>query len=195
MTILAVDLASRMSAVILLDPVPTAGSLHGEVIDQFDSWSSPALAFAAEIARCAAQADVDWVVIEDVPYGISSQKMTKPVTRLQGVLISKLANVNMLERTVFLDPARWQRELDIYGKEGKKRAHHLATSFDYHAPDTLELHRPDWDDDRLTGRQKSSIKADLRKLQTDYDDAFLIAKWTAMQTDLRAVQGVQEPSI
>lgn len=181
-TILAVDLASRLSA----------GFMRGvRTTYEFDSWESTPIAFAEEIAGAASLADL--IVIEDVPYGISNQKMVKPVLRLQGIIIAELARESALERTVFLNPSTWQRALGVFGKD-KGGTHDLAVSLGYTSRDYVDVYGASLDG--LKGKERSKVRAQLKKLSTDYDDAFLIEHWARKNyAGIRDLVGVQEPSI
>lgn len=190
--VLGVDLAARNSAAIVLRD----GGLisHGEVLDDIDSLRLPPLGFIYGLVDLARRHDVELIAVEDVPYGISSQAMVKPVLRLQGALIMALATEHLLERTVFVNPATWQRAVGVYGK-AKAGARDLAASFGYTPPDLLSgVHAADLA--ALHGAERSKRRAQLKKAMTDYDDAFLLTYWAALHVDdIRRISGVQEPSI
>jgi len=181
-TILAIDLASRLSA----------GFMRGEKTTyEFDSWEKSPIKFAQEIAAAAALADL--IVIEDVPYGISNQKMVKPVLRMQGIIMAELAYAGALGRTVFLNPSTWQRALGVFGKD-KGGTHDLAVSLGYTSLDYVEKYAKSLEG--LKGKDRSRVRAQLKKLSTDYDDAFLIEHWARKNfIGIRYITGVQEPSI
>lgn len=189
--VLGVDLAARNSAAIVLRD----GGLvsHGEVLDDLDSLRLPPLGFALGITQLGLKHDVELIVVEDVPYGISSQAMVKPVLRLQGAIILALAQEQLLTRTVFVNPATWQRAVGVYGK-AKDGARALAASFGYTPPDLLTTHARDLAE--VNGKERSKRRAQLKKAMTDYDDAFLLAYWAGLHLhDIRDISGVQEPLI
>lgn len=166
---LAVDLAAKFSAGIVMDD-------SREVHLQFDSWGRSPSELANLITETAQVFDVDVIVIEDLPYGISKQFMTKPVTRLQGRIQHALHGAGLLERTGFLAPATWQRAYEGVWKGGPKGAAAAATALGYAPPDLLEVHAQDIP---AKGPERTKIRALLRKATTDYVDAYLIADWTA----------------
>ena len=100
MIVLTVDLASKFSA----------ACVRGEagVLREFDSSGKTAFQFALELAKAAEEFQPDLILIEDVPYGISSQAMVKPVLRLQGILL--LALHRFMDKILFVNPSTWQKE-------------------------------------------------------------------------------------
>lgn len=186
--VLTVDFAARFSAGMVM-------SGTGEVLHEFDSWGKPPIAFVCEIARVALDFNVDRIIIEDVPYGISRQAMIKPVLRLQGILIHELATHNLLTATLFVNPATWQRTFE--GVYGGKAAGALAAaaSLGYAPPDMLVRHANSIPE---KGAERSKMREQLKKATTDYTDAYLMCVWALTFpsiTDMRNISGVQEPSI
>jgi hypothetical protein len=168
--ILTLDWAAKFTAGMVRDH-------SGLVQHQFDSWGKDIFEFSEEVATIAAEFDVVRVVIEDVPYGIKSQFMVKPVLRAQGVLMDELNRVDMLERSFFLPPAEWQRFFGIF-KGGPKAAEEKARELGYtsaYRPDLLIDYAGDIPE---KGPARSKVRAQLKKAMTDYDDAFLIGQWT-----------------
>lgn len=175
--ILTVDLAARFSAAMLRDR-------DGEVHHQFDSIGKTHFGFASEVGRLGRDPDVELVVIEDVPYGISSQAQVKPVLRYQGVMMSVLHPV--LEKVAFLAPATWmamfpgvqrapkgltKSQADAYRIE-QARIH--AAEHGYEPPDLVQLYI----DKQPEG--KKILKKDtapLEKAMTDYVSAFLMSEF------------------
>lgn len=173
----SVDLAAKFSAVVLRD-------LGGEVLDQFDSRDQSHFEFAARIARVARRDDCQLTLIEDVPYGITSQAMVKPVLTLHGVLMAYLHPV--LENVLWVDPSRWMRDFPgvqrapkgLTKSESDKARIEAARQ---HAEDRGYL-PPD-----LVGEYIASLPEGTRilkkhtnpleKSQTDYVSAFLISEW------------------
>lgn len=187
-TVLSVDFAARFSAGVVMDAA-------GVVLHEFDSWAKAPLAFVREVAEVALAHNVDRIIIEDVPYGISRQAMIKPVLRLQGMLIHELAHHNLLTATLFVNPATWQRTFEgVYGGKASG-ALAAAQKLGYNPPDMLERHADTIPD---SGPTRSKMREQLKKATTDYTDAFLMCKWAHTfdsLIDMRAVSGVQEPAI
>lgn len=195
-----VDLASRFSAGQLR-------GIDGEVLDQFDSRGKTPFAFAAEIARNARRDDCELTLIEDLPYGISSQAQTKPVTRFQGVIMAYSHPV--LDNVLWLNPSTWmgmfpgvQRAPKGMSKSaGDKHRIEVARAYaeerGYAPPDLVAEYAAS-----LPEGTKVLVKhtAPLAKSMTDYVSAFLIGEWalTHFRVGGRSafdnIQGVQ-PSI
>jgi hypothetical protein len=186
--VLTVDLAARFSACAVVDN-------KGEVVEEFDSWGKTAFAFVDEIIDTAARHEVDILIFEDVPYGLSKQFMIKPVLRLQGIIIHALGMANLIEKTVFLNPATWQRSFE--GVFGGKAAGALAAAqvFGYNPPDMLIVHA---DEVPEKGKDRAKVRAQLKKASTDYVDAFLMGRWAIEFSSIEEMlqkSGVQEVSI
>lgn len=165
--ILSVDLAARFSAGIVM-------SRDFEVHFQFDTWGRSQRETSLLIADSARLFDVEYVVIEDVPYGISKQFMTKPVTRLHGRIQNDLEDAGFKDRSYFLAPATWQRTFDGVWKGGTSGAAAAAASFGYTPPNMLEIHAHEIPE---RGTERTKIRTLLRKSMTDYVDAYLISRW------------------
>lgn len=188
--ILAVDLAARFSAGIVLDD-------DREVRLQFDSWRRDAFGTSEMVAELARVFDPDVIVIEDVPYGISQQFMIKPVLRHQGILIAALWRCGFAERTVFVAPATWQRAMGVFPprksteKQKVALAAEAALGLGYTPPDLFETHAREIP---AKGPERTKIRTLLHKATTDYVDAYLIARWADVmlaEGPLTDVQGVQ----
>ena len=195
---MTVDLASKFSAVIVRD---RGGKIHC----QFDSSGMSAFSFAMKIARTGAEFNVQFYVIEDVPYGIASQAMTKPVTRLQGVLLLALHRV--LDNVVFLNPSTWQKrypgvstapkelsktEKDKYRIEAAKQH---AARLGYSAPDLVAQYIASLPEGTKVLKKNTNP---LEKSQTDYVSAWLISDWVFSfdsYDEIRTLVGVQPPMI
>lgn len=164
---------------------------RGEVASQFDSWGKSSFRLAALIVSHGS--DADWIVLEDVPFGINSQAQIKPVLRLQGVLIHALGAAGLLEKTIFLGPSYWQRTFEGVWRGGKDGAEAAARQRGYDlAPDMLTLHADDIPP--IGDKRRAKVRADLRKATTDYYDAYLIARWglaNARLGPLTAAAGAQ----
>jgi len=167
MKVMTVDLAARFSAAAVMET-------PGKVLHEFDSWGKSSFAFVEEIIAAAIKYEVDILVFEDVPYGLSKQFMIKPVLRLQGVIIYALGLSGLIEKTVFLNPATWQRTFE--GVYGKKAAGALAGAavFGYTPPDMLALHASEVPE---KGKERAKVRAQLKKASTDYVDSFLMGKF------------------
>lgn len=182
---LTLDLAAKYSAATVLD-------LSGQVKYQFDSFKKSAIDFAEEVADTAAEFEVSHVLIEDVPYGIRGQAQVKPVLRLQGVLIKALADVDYLERSRFVDPSRWQRCTDPrfegVWRGGVEGAATAAQRFGYSPPDLLEIHANEIPD---KGPERTKARNILKKLNSDYNDAFLIGQWSLLIEETTLLEHTQ----
>lgn len=190
--ILTVDLAAKFSAVVARDR-------GGKVHHQFDSMNKSPFAFAAEVGAFARRSDVELVAIEDVPYGISSQAMVKPVLRLQGIMIAVLHPV--LEKTLFIAPATWMRDYPGVQRAPKgltksqadkyriEQANIHAANCGYTPPDLVQQYI-----DSLPEGTKVLKKhtAPLEKSMTDYVSAFLMNDFASKRTEeeFRGLQGV-----
>jgi hypothetical protein len=191
---LVLDWAAKFSAGMVMDR-------SGSVQHQFDSWRKPNLEFCEEVASIAADYEVSWVVVEDVPHGIKSLRQTKPVVRTQGVLADELSRVDKLEVTRFLQPAIWQRHFGLF-RQGWKAARIKANELGYQTPDLISLYGEDIPnippkdlDPALRAplmKERGSVMSDLRKAMTDYDDSFLIGRWTLEQTEDSLLDATQE---
>jgi hypothetical protein len=188
MRVQTIDLAARFSAANVMDP-------DGTVLHEFDSWNKTAFAFVDEIIDAAVKYDVDILVFEDVPYGLSKQFMIKPVLRLQGIIIHALGMANLIEKTVFLNPSTWQRSFEgVFGGKAAGAAA-AATGFGYTAPNMLEIHA---DEIPAKGKERSKMREQLKKASTDYVDAYLMSKWSidfTSRDEMLEKSGVQAISI
>jgi hypothetical protein len=188
-----VDLASKQSAVLLRD----RGT--GEVHDQFDSIGLSSFDLARRVGVNARRKDVELTVIEDVPYGISSQAQVKPVLRLQGIFIAVLHPA--LDRTLFLDPSRWMSMFPGVQRAPKGLT---KTEADKARIEAARLHALErgYEPPNLVQRYIDSLPAGtkvlkkhtapLEKSMTDYVSAFLMSEFirSMSEEDFRALQGV-----
>lgn len=177
-TILSVDLAAKLSAVVQRGP-------SGEVLAQFDSRDKPALTFCAEVARIASESDL--TVVEDVPYGVSSQAMVKPVLRLQGALIGYLIALKAAERTVFMSPSVWMKEFPgtMHAPRGlnksaadkyriEQAAEHARVA-GYEPPDLVAAYVDSLPEGTRILKKNTNV---LEKNMTDYISAFLMSEFS-----------------
>lgn len=192
--ILSVDLASRFSAVVVM-------SRDLKVHTEFDSWGKTVFEFVDEVVDTATDYDVEFIILEDVPFGISSQAQVKSPFRLQGMLMKALGQEELLERTVFLSPSTWQRHFPGVWKGGAEGARVAASALGYTAPDMLSIHSdevPPTGQGPEVAKMRSKIRAQLKKASTDYVDAFLIGAWASGYESLEelvSAKGVQLPFI
>lgn len=195
-----VDLAARFSAVVLRDE-------SGEVRAQYDSRDKSAFAFAGQIARTALDPECEFTVCEDVPYGISSQAMVKPVTRLQGVIM--MASWKTIDRLYFMAPTTWMPKFPgvqsvpaTIGKGWTKsqkdkwrvaKAAEYAQALGYEAPDLLAQ----WIAEHPDVKPLKKNTGDLDKSRTDYVSAFLMSEFLQAyhEQDLPGIQGIQVANI
>ena len=196
--LLSVDLAAKLSAVV-------QRGAGGEVLHQFDSRNKSALAFCKEVAEAATHSDI--VVVEDVPYGVSSQAMVKPVLRLQGALIAYCIARGVADRLVFMSPSVWMKDYpgvqlapkgyskaaaDAYRIE---QARMYAEQLGYTPPDLVA----DWEQHcAVVG--KKVLKKDtnvLAKSMTDYVSAWLMSEFARPLTrdEMLAIPGVSTASL
>lgn len=180
--ILSVDLAAKLSAVV-------KRGHGGEVLAQFDSRNKNPLAFCAEVAKAAV--DSDLVIVEDVPYGVSSQAMVKPVLRLQGALIAFLSAHEAASKTLFMSPSVWMAEFP--GVQHAPRGLNKSAADKYRI-EQAALHAKDagYEPPDLVAEYVSSLPEGARVLKkntnileknmTDYVSAFLMSEFTRMKT-------------
>lgn len=198
MTVLSVDLASKFSAACTV-------AESGQVDWEANSHDHSSLGWVYQLGKAAGQQQPDLILVEDVPYGISNQSMVKPVLRLQGMLIAELAMQNVLERTLFVNPAAWQRHYPgvarapkgLSTNESKKfreeAARVAAQELGYEPPQLAEEYKL-----RRMAEDRRPLAKDIKvfeKQETDHIDAYLMARWAYTHKPLggiRAVSGVQE---
>lgn len=188
MKVMTIDLAARFSAANVMNSA-------GETLHEFDSWGKTTFQFVDEVISNAVTFDVDIIVFEDVPYGLSKQFMIKPVLRLQGIFIYALGQHGLIDKTVFLNPATWQRTFE--GVYGKKAAGALAAAqaLGYNPPDLLEIHAAEIP---AKGTEHTKMRAQLKKASTDYVDAFLMSRWAltySSRDEMLTKSGIQAISI
>lgn len=192
--LVTVDLAAKYSAVMVRDS-------GGKVREQWDSNGLSAFKFAAKLGTTVKHWRPNLIVIEDVPYGISSQAQVKPVLRLQGILIAVLHD--WIGIVVFLNPSTWQGMFPGVGRaptgmKGKaaddyriEAARQHAERLGYTAPDLVAQYI----DSLPEGARALKKHTDpLAKIRTDYVDAYLISEWArslGSYDTVRTAKGVQ----
>lgn len=191
--ILTVDLAARFSAAMLRDRE------GGEIHHQFDSLDKSHFDFAAEVAQVGRRDDVSLIVFEDVPYGISSQAMVKPVLKYQGIMMAVLHPV--LDRVTFLAPATWMKMFPGVQRAPKgltktqadasriAAAAEHAQRLGYTPPDLVQAYI-DAQPEGTKILKKNTNK--YEKAATDYVSAFLMSEYvrSISEEDFRNTQGV-----
>lgn len=191
---LTVDLASKLSAAVLRDE-----SL--QVRWQGDSMNMSAFEWVERLQKVADKAKPLHILVEDVPYGVSSQAMTKPVTRLQGALMLALKDHNFF----FVNPSTWMKDYEGVARAPKgltkaeslryrdEKAKEHATRLGYTPPNLVQQYI-----DSLPEGTKVLKKntAPYAKSMTDYTMAFLINDWLVRHKDeYTTLTGVQPPLI
>lgn len=197
MSLLSVDFAAKFSAASV---VTESGEVHWEA----NSHDLTSLEWCQLLVQTALEYHVDLALIEDVPYGISNQAMVKPVLRLQGVLIAGMARFGQLDRTLFVNPATWQRlypgvaraPKGLTKTEGRKyrenAARVAAAELGYSPPSLAEDYR---EAVKAVGKRPLKKHTDeYEKQETDHIDAYLMARWAYTiwpLKDIRSISGVQ----
>lgn len=186
MIVLTVDLASKFSACNVSD--------GGGVLCEFDSAGLSAFEFAKKIRDAAVKFNVDLILIEDVPYGISSQAMVKPVLRLQGVVITVLHL--HLHKILFVNPSTWQKAYPGVATAPKGTPKNQRDFVRSEAARLAALERGYTPPD-LVARYVASLPEGTRVLKkhtnplvksmTDYVDAFLMNDWAQRLGSFEAV--------
>lgn len=173
MRVLAIDLAAKFSAGVVTE--------QGKVLFEFDSWGRSQLDFSSYIAEVALEYDVDMVMVEDLPYGLSKQFQTKPATRLQGIVIRAMYDQGLLSKTLFVNPIEWQKKFKV-NKGGGSTPREVAERLGYTQRLPIEMYA-----DQIPplgkehSKQRAKVRAQLKKASEDYDDAFLIAVWSELE--------------
>lgn len=181
------DLAAKFSAMMVTE---RSGGVPA-VITEDDSLNHSSFEVVARIKELAA--DCDLVVIEDVPYGISSQAQVKPVLRLQGMVIGALAD--KLTQVVFVNPSTWQKHYPgvSRGPSGDRveAARQHAAHLNYSPPDLVQRYVDSLPEGTKVLKKHTNP---LAKVMTDYIDAYLMADWAHQYEDINALleeSGVQ----
>lgn len=183
MLILTVDLAAKFSAAMVTDK-------DGKVHFEFDSLGLSAFLFASKLKDAIVQFKVGFIIIEDVPYGISSQAMVKPVLRTQGIIIREL--MEYLDKIYFVNPSTWQKEYRgvARGKPAERveAAELHATRLGYTAPDLVGEYIKSLPEGTRVLKKNTNP---LEKVRTDYVDARLMGDWSHNRNGDFNISGVQ----
>jgi hypothetical protein len=168
---LSVDLAAKYSAACVLDE---NGKVHWE--GNSGEWAS--VGWAKVLVGIAQIFKVDLIIVEDVPYGISSQKMVKDILRLQGMLIAELWREACLEKTLWVNPSTWQKRYPGVSRgkpeERIEAARAAAAQLDYYAPNLVQKYLDTVPEGK---RPLQKFIKPLEKQMTDHIDAFLMGNW------------------
>lgn len=191
---LTVDLASKMSAAILRDETL-------QVRWQGDSLGLTAFEWVRRLQKVADTAKPEHILVEDVPYGVSSQAMTKPVTRLQGALMLALED----HEFYFINPSTWMKDYDGVARAPKgltkteslkyrdQKAREHAERLGYTPPDLVQQYIDSQPEGTKILKKNTAPYA---KSTTDYVMAFLINDWLVRHKDeYTTLVGVQPPLI
>jgi len=191
---LTVDLASKFSAAVLRDG-------EGQVRWQGDSSGLTAFEWVERLQRVVKTAKPEHILVEDVPYGVSSQAMTKPVTRLQGALMLALKD----HEFYFVNPSTWMKDYEGVARAPKglskseslkyrdAKAKEHAERLGYSPPDLVQQYVESLPEGTKVLKKNT---AHLEKSMTDYVMAFLINDWLVRHKDeYTTLTGVQPPLI
>lgn len=166
--VVAVDLASKFSAVVSLDQV-------GSVMSQWDSAGMNHREFARKLwdtqqEAAAACGELPVVVVEDLPQHVPSSLVTKSVAQLQGRIVQQFEETVLVD-LYFVPPAFWEQGMGVWRKP-LCDWELLAEKLGYRPPDLLGARG------LVPGvRGQSGAVKDAVKQQSDYVAAFLIGVW------------------
>lgn len=169
MSIIAVDLAAKFSAVCRMD-------WQGNVRDEFDSWGRDETQFVDMITAPWIHPDPPYaLVIEDLPHAVRYMQITKNVCRLQGRIIERMNYYGAGEHVLFVPPYEWRKTYPgLETGTGAEAVVPVAGRLGYTLPDLSH---------RIL---RAGDRATAKKVATDYCAAFLIARWVLEQ---RAIHG------
>lgn len=180
---MTVDLAAKFSAVVVREE-------GGEVHSQFDSLDKSSFEFVTEILENIVAHDPQYVIVEDVPYGISGQGQVKNILRLQGILIHALRD--HLDKVLFVTPSTWQNTYRgvARGKpdERVEAARLHALRLGYTPPDLVQEYTDSIPEGKRVLKKHTNP---LAKVMTDYIDAFLMSEWAIERNHDFNISGVQ----
>lgn len=159
--ILAVDLAARYSAAVLMDDTAA-------VVWQADSWYKTETEFVANLTFpwTGLRIPPEAMIVEDLPHRLPFAALVKHVCRIQGRIIERMARLGVDQDVMFVPPAEWRKAYDGLGRgTGPDAVVGVAGRLGYQPPDLTP---------RCIARGDKAI---ARKVATDYCAAFLIARW------------------
>jgi len=189
---LSVDLASKFSAAVLRDE-------DGQVRWQGDSAGRSPVEWVNTLFEVCnrLRGHTLHILVEDVPYGVSSQAMTKPVTRLQGMLMLALQDFSFY----FVNPSTWMKDYEGVARapKGLSKAESLlyrdakalehAAQLGYNPPDLVQQYIDSLPEGTKVLKKNTNP---LEKSMTDYVMAFLINDWLVRhQDEYTTLTGVQ----
>lgn len=175
MNYLAVDLASKFSAGVVLNNT-------GKVLCEFDSWKYSQIEFAEHCSQIALDYNAELSMFEDLPYGLSKQAQTKPVTRLQGFVIKAFHDESILNTLYFINPVEWQKKFEGVLRGGPEGARAAADKLGFQQRFPIDMYADDIPPlGKEHAKKRAAIRANLKKASTDYDDAFLIGIYTILE--------------
>lgn len=168
MSILAVDLAAKYSAVCHLSP-------RGTILSQNDSWGMTETEFIRYITADFARSSPPLVMaVEDLPHRLPFSSLVKRVARIQGRIVERMDFFHAADKVLFVPPALWRKHFPgLERGTGPDAVVAVAAERDYTAPDLS----------RRAAAEKGG-KATARKVATDYCAAYLIGQWACQMYDL-----------
>lgn len=161
MSILAVDLAAKYSAVCHLTPT-------GTVLSQNDSWGMTETDFIGYITADFTRIHPPVVmIVEDLPHRLPFASLVKKVCRMQGRIVERMTYLGHPDKVLFVPPAVWRKHYpELKRGTGPDAVLPAAANNGYQPPD-------------LSTRAAAvkGGKALARKVATDYCAAYLIGLW------------------
>lgn len=181
MTVLAVDLAAKYSAVCVMDHDRT-------VIAQWDSWGMTEDEFITSIVDAwdfyiDTELRPDVLVIEDLPHGLGYSGVIKTVCRMQGRIVEAMHRAGWgYDDVIFAAPAAWRAHFGVKRGTGVEAVFAAAAKLGYCPPD-------------LTQRAKGNGgRTRAQKVASDYCSAFCIAHWAVDMNKAHGTYDVAETS-
>lgn len=159
MTVIAVDLAAKYSAAVMLDNA-------GHVVTQMDTTTGEDT-FLESVINAFVYGEAEQLVIEDLPHGVDYRGLVKRVCQIQGRFVERMYGLSRVDQLLFVAPNTWRRKyspLRVRGA-GMDAVVPVAAEIGYTPPKLQHLSGP------------RGGKAIVNKVQTDYCAAFLIAYW------------------
>lgn len=122
----------------------------------------------------------DVLIVEDIPNNIGKMQANyvRDVYRMQGRIMQVMGEFGYQDRVLFLQPVVWQSAMGVWRKTPIE-TRLAAGALGYTPPDLLEKHKSMYASYKGTDRQK--IRTMLKKIETDFVDAFLIYAWAVQK--------------
>lgn len=141
-----------------------------------DTESAAVLKLCERFDRTSGFTAPDVLIIEDLPNNVRAlqPQYVRDVYRMQGRIIQVMGNYGYQDRVLFLQPVVWQSAMCVW-KKSPVETRLAAAQLGYAPPDLLMKHRRMYENYKGQDRQK--IRAMLKKIETDFVDAFLIYAW------------------